>query len=295
MNVEKTQVFPFNPNAYPFNIEIAGITECDEPYTISRENNYCYIIEYIVKGSGTIICDDKTYRVKQGDLFILPKGKGHRYAPDKNWTKMWFNVDGVLVKNLLFTYGVSNIVLFSQFSNYKLIEELYDICCSNKTTEQIMTESAVTFLKLVQQLQKNIKRNAVISNESLIKEKLDMCIYEKKSISDIANELCISQPKLIKDFKICYGVTPYQYILEKKIEIAANFLTDSSESILNIALSLGFADQPSFTNRFKKIVGVSPTDYRKNHIYQNICKSNFNYKHNFDNLDMPFDIVMKKH
>lgn len=255
MNVEKTQVFPFNPSTYPFNIEIAGITECDEPYMISREKNYCYIIEYVIKGTGTVICDDKTYHVKQGDLFILPKGSCHKYAPEKNWTKMWFNVDGILIKNLLFTYGVNNIVLFSQFNNYNLIEELYEICSSNKSTEQIMSEAAITFLKIVQQLQKNLKRNAVISNESLIKEKLDKCIYEKITISDIANELCISQPKLIKDFRLCYGITPYQYILERKIEIAANLLIDSSESILNIALALGFADQPSFTNRFKKNYG----------------------------------------
>ena len=140
-----------------------------------------------------------------------------------------------------------------------------------------------------------MKRNAVVSNESLIKEKLDKCIYEKISISNIANELCISQPKLIKDFRNCYGVTPYQYILEKKIEIAANLLIDSSESILNIALALCFADQPSFTNRFKKIMGVSPTDYRKNHIRKNISKSNSNYKYNLDDMDMPFDIVMKRH
>ncbi len=295
MNIETSQVFPFNPNAYPFNIEIAGITECDEPYMVSRENNYCYIMEYVIEGAGTVICDDKTYNVKQGDLFILPKGSCHKYAPDDNWKKMWFNIDGILVKNLLVTYGVNNYVLFSQFNKSDLIEELYDICSSNKETEQIMSDAAITFLKIVQQLKNNVKRNAVISNESRIKEMLDKCIYEKKSISDIAKELCISQPKLIKDFKLCYGITPYQYILERKMEIAANLLIDSSESIHDIALYLRFVDQPSFTNRFKKVMGISPTEYRKQHIRQNSRKANFNYKREVDNLDMPFNIVMRKH
>lgn len=295
MNTETSQVFPFNPNAYPFNIEIAGITECDEPYMVSRENNYCYIVEYVIEGAGIVICDNKTYYVKQGDLFILPKGSYHKYTPENNWKKMWFNIDGILVKNLLVTYGVNNYVLFSQFNKFNLIQELYEIASSNKEIEQIMSDAAITFLKIVQQLQKNIKRNAVISNENLIKEKLDKCVYEKKSIKDIARELCISQPKLIKDFKLCYGITPYQYILQRKIEIAANLLIDSSESINDIATALGFVDQPSFTNRFKKVMGVSPTDYRKNHIRQNFRKANFNYKHSFDDLDMPFSIVMRKH
>ncbi len=295
MNIETTQVFPFNPNAYPFNIEIAGMTECDEPYMISRDNNYCYIMEYVVEGGGMVICDDKTYNVKKGDLFILPKGSCHKYTPENNWKKIWFNIDGILVKNLLVTYGVNNYVLFSQFEDYDLIKELYEICCSNNEIEKIMSDSAIVFFKIVQSLQKNIKRNAVVSNEGLIKAKLDKCVYEKKSIRDIAKELCISQPKLTNDFKLCYGITPYQYVLERKIEIAANLLIDSSESIHNIALDLGFVDQPSFTNRFKKVMGISPTEYRKKHIRQNTRKANFNYKKSFDDLDMPFNIVMRKH
>ena len=79
------------------------------------------------------------------------------------------------------------------------------------------------------------------------------------------------------------------------MEIAANLLIDSSESIHDIALYLRFVDQPSFTNRFKKVMGISPTEYRKQHIRQNSRKANFNYKREVDNLDMPFNIVMRKH
>ena len=39
MNNEHIHTFPFNPTEFPFNIEIAGITNCDSEYTISREKS----------------------------------------------------------------------------------------------------------------------------------------------------------------------------------------------------------------------------------------------------------------
>ena len=59
MNNEKVTTFPFDPTEFPFNIEISGITNCDNQYEVSREKSYCYILEYICEGSGTILCDGK--------------------------------------------------------------------------------------------------------------------------------------------------------------------------------------------------------------------------------------------
>ena len=47
MNNERINSFPFNPTEFPFNIEISGISNCDEEYTVYREKSYCYILEYI--------------------------------------------------------------------------------------------------------------------------------------------------------------------------------------------------------------------------------------------------------
>lgn len=51
---ETINTFAFDPVEFPFNIEVSGITECDEVYITKRSNSYCYILEYILKGSGTL-------------------------------------------------------------------------------------------------------------------------------------------------------------------------------------------------------------------------------------------------
>ena len=104
MNNERINSFPFNPTEFPFNIEISGISNCDEEYTVYREKSYCCILEYIYEGSGTLICNGREYKVGKGDAYLLPKGSNHRYYPDKTWDKIWFNIDGILVSNLIFAF-----------------------------------------------------------------------------------------------------------------------------------------------------------------------------------------------
>ena len=116
MNNEHINSFPFNPTEFPFNIEISGITNCDEQYTVYREKSYCYILEYIYNGSGTLFCNGREYSVSKGDAYLLPKGSNHRYYPDKTWDKIWFNIDGTLVSNLIFAYGLENTIVFKNFN-----------------------------------------------------------------------------------------------------------------------------------------------------------------------------------
>jgi AraC-like DNA-binding protein len=59
------------------------------------------------------------------------------------------------------------------------------------------------------------------------------------------------------------GLTPYQYILHRKMDKAMGFLMETELSIVDIAYDLGFNSHSNFCVRFKKIVGISPIEFRK--------------------------------
>jgi len=67
----------------------------------------------------------------------------------------------------------------------------------------------------------------------------------------------------IRMFTKYLGVTPYQYILQLKMQKAMVFLVETELNIGDIAYDLGFNSVTNFCVRFKKIVGVSPNDFRK--------------------------------
>lgn len=74
----------------------------------------------------------REYKVGKGDAYLLPKGSNHRYYPDKTWDKIWFNIDGILVSNLIFAYGLENTIVFKNFNRKKLFEDLFEITNSKK-------------------------------------------------------------------------------------------------------------------------------------------------------------------
>ena len=264
MNNEKVTAFTFDPTEFPFNIELSGITNCTERYDVKREKSHCYILEYIYGGAGTVIVNGKAYRVEKGDAYILPKGIPHEYYPDEGWDKIWFNLDGTLVYNLIYSYGLEQSVLFKRINKKELFDELYEITNSNLPVKEIVQKAAIKFHSIIQLFYAHQQTQVFDQKVSTIKKMLDSNLYEKNiSLKAIASELHISQTQVIGIFKKAFNMTPYQYFAKRRIDIAASLLLNSNMQVKEIAEALHYSDQPYFSNAFKKIMGMSPENYRK--------------------------------
>ena len=75
-------------------------------------------------------------------------------------------------------------------------------------------------------------------------------------------QFSINKSYAIASFKKTFGITLYQYMLDKKIKIAKNML-EHGVKINNIAALLGYSCTQSFTHAFKSAAGVSPNIYRE--------------------------------
>ena len=68
---------------------------------------------------------------------------------------------------------------------------------------------------------------------------------------------------MIRIFKKIYGVTPYEYLIELRLQTAKILLKDTNLTIKEIADKLVFFDEHYFSSIFLKKVGVRPGVYRK--------------------------------
>ena len=66
----------------------------------------------------------------------------------------------------------------------------------------------------------------------------------------------------IRTFKAKIGKTPYEYLLDLKIEKAKKMIKTNDYTITEISLMCGFSSHSHFTSTFKKRMGISPTKYK---------------------------------
>lgn len=81
-------------------------------------------------------------------------------------------------------------------------------------------------------------------------------------VSDIAEHFGYNEKYLSHLFSTIEGMPLKQYILHEKMERAKYLLTDSNDTISQIASSLSYTDSHSFMKVFKKVVGLTPSQYR---------------------------------
>jgi len=254
---------------YPFYIQMAGISYCDDTYKIDRRNSDIYCFEYVIKGEGTIKIDDQEFIAKEGDIYILPKGYNHFYFSDgKNpWTKIWFNIKGPLIDNLMQAYKLNNIY---HIKNLDLKELFYNMFFTaketNETTEEIFQKASIIFHEILLKIYYKIGNLKTINNETALQLKhyIDDHIESNLSIKILSKHIFRSPSQTIRIFKKEYGVTPYDYFMSKKIELAKLLLTNTNMAIKQIAIKLKFADEHYFSNYFKLKTGKSPISFRNN-------------------------------
>ncbi|PSW17217.1 AraC family transcriptional regulator [Photobacterium sanctipauli] len=83
------------------------------------------------------------------------------------------------------------------------------------------------------------------------------------SVDDMADLLGCSKFYFLREFKKLVGVTPYQYLMNKRLEQAKVALSSGSVNIALTAHELGFNDQSHFTRAFKNHFGMTPGQFVK--------------------------------
>ncbi|MEM7206451.1 MAG: AraC family transcriptional regulator [Pseudomonadota bacterium] len=92
---------------------------------------------------------------------------------------------------------------------------------------------------------------------------IDKNIGNNVLVDDLAELLHCSKYHFLREFKKFTGITPYQYLLDKRLTQAKTMLAAASGTITSIGYDLGFNDQAHFTRAFKKQFGITPGQFQK--------------------------------
>jgi AraC family transcriptional regulator len=85
---------------------------------------------------------------------------------------------------------------------------------------------------------------------------------EPLSIAGLARDVGLGRRRFASAFRHAVGVTPYNYILNVRLDAAARRLEEGQSCVLDVALDVGFGDLSEFTRRFRARFGRPPGQYR---------------------------------
>ena len=263
---DKEDIYYLNQESYfknIFDITMCGITYPDKNYEIQRDNSKISCIEYIDKGSGEVHIDDKMFYPYEGDSYFLHRGQNHHYFSNKKnpWKKYFINIRGSLFDSFVEGYELKHEY---HFKGLNIKNELLEVINIAKENSSHSTEEIIIIInRILCKMMTFIKdEKSTPSIAESMKEYLNIHISSKFKLEDLCSHISMSESQTIRIFKEAYGITPYAYVLDKKIKLAKDMLINTNLPIKQIAYKLSFADEYYFSNIFKNKVGVSPRKYR---------------------------------
>lgn len=104
-----------------------------------------------------------------------------------------------------------------------------------------------------------------------VRNYIDKHYNEKLDLDELSRVLFVSKFHMLRLFKRYYGMTPRQYLIDKRIEKSKEFLVQGM-SVTEVCFAIGFESVGSFSSLFKVRIGKSPSKYQK----EQFSRSQFN-------------------
>lgn len=246
-------------------------------HSIAHSHHFTELF-YVTRGQGNFLVDDYTFAVEKDDLVIVNPNTEHTEISIDS-SPLEYIVLGV--EGLTFSSQVNESDNNYNLYNYKDYKDevLFYLKALLTESEQKESNYEIICQNLLEILTINIVRRtnyalSIKSSKALSKE----CAFVKKYIDDnfkkditldLLSELThLNKYYLVHAFKKALGISPINYLIERRIEESKNLLQTTFLSIGEISGILGFSSQSYFSQSFKRTTGQTPNEYRKSFIIE---------------------------
>jgi AraC family transcriptional regulator len=110
-------------------------------------------------------------------------------------------------------------------------------------------------------------------------------------LNDLAEACELSTSHFTRCFKKTFGMPVHRYLIQQRIERSKDLLLDRANSLSQIALRTGFADQAAFGRTFVAVVGETPAKWRKEHLHSQRLNLEEESKNNLKRLNVTSGFV----
>lgn len=256
-----------------------------------------FSLKYVVEGSIKYSTNHREYQLSPGKILLASKQSNvHAFFEVSGLVKsMCIDISTNTINEIFSFLSVKNDKHFEEFSSgffkeFGFVERVQELDafkgsnvvrsiinqvqhCKQKAAfsgetfyslaESIITDQYRSYLNnLNLPYLKLATRNEISKRLCMAKEYMDDCFLHIRSNSEIAKSCFLSEYHFIRSFTHLYKISPYQYLLSKKLEYAKDLILKNDLPVKTIAQTTGFADLATFSKAFKRKYAIPPSLFR---------------------------------
>ncbi len=248
-----------------YTLESAGITFPDERYCIHRPNGeHFFTFEAVLAGHGEIHLDGQVIHAGPGDAYILPPDTPVHYAavPSDPWHKIWMNIGGALPEALVDSYQLRGQILFPGCRIQREFETM--IARLRQPDAETPLAVALALHRICAALSAHRQGRTPASElAQRMKQHCEAHWREGFRLKELAALIHRSPVQALRIFRDAYGRTPGQWLQQRRLALAKQYLINTDCTLRALATLLGFQDEFYFANWFRRHAGISPGQFRR--------------------------------
>ena len=256
------------PHGLKLAVNMVGRETCQPDYLVRRRSYAYFGIELVTDGEGRAKLDGVEYALRAGAVFA--------YAPDTRveietaaaapMTKYFVCVSGREAAAVLTRAGVAPGKGRTLAAHAELASVAEDLIRegrrSHAQTHEICRRLFEVLLLKVEATADYAAGVGDPAQDNFLRCKsiIDGEAETLMSLQEIAARVGLEQSSVCRLFRRFQGKSPYQYLLRRKMTLAAEFLVEGGGLVKEVAERVGFADPYHFSRCFKAVHGVAPRD-----------------------------------
>lgn len=222
------------------------VSEDMEKFFSSHNHTNHYVISLCIKGSVDIKLGQENRVIHENELFVVPPFLPHAVNLTNTSILVSLCVDKAFLQDHTLTTAtkiVKTILLAPEIRNQL-----------TRAQSKLVLQKFAYIHKLHHAHTEKPDNDMISLLDTLMNS------AETLALDQLANDLYISKYYLIRKCKRNLGLTPHNLHTQYRIRNAQKLL-HTNKSIAEVSMDMGFYDQSHFNKYFKKIVGISPTEY----------------------------------
>ena len=250
----------------PLTLVMGGREQCNPDYVIARRGFPFYVLEYVVSGQGSVRLDHRRHLLGPGVVFAYAPTTHCEIHTDPRdpMVKYFLTFAGPGVAPRLRRCGVEVGSARQLAAHAEVTSVLEDLVREGQRSGALARRiCAVLFELLLLKIEDTSTlaphasepaREAFLRCKALI----DAEAERLATLEEIAGATGVEASSVCRWFRRYQGTSPYQYLLRRKMNIAAEHLVENGGLVKEAAQRVGFADPYHFSRAFKAVHGVAP-------------------------------------